>query len=120
VLQNIIVIFLRESDGFLSLIEIKSLSAMNCLYNEMTRDVCLFQNLDFLPLCKPCIGYANQQAIPQAHINMATAAHIHYGLHPGMLIRYLKGEYVGENRDVPAILGAVLPHISEDDVNHIR
>jgi hypothetical protein len=51
---------------------------------------------------------------------MATAAMIHYGLHPGMLIRYLKGEYVGEHRDVLAILEAVLLHISENDVNHIR
>ncbi len=43
----------------------------------------------------------------------------HYGLHPGMFIRYLKGESVGENRDIPAILEAVLLHISEDDPNHI-
>jgi hypothetical protein len=51
---------------------------------------------------------------------MAMATPIHYGLHPGMLIRYLKGEYVGENRDVAAILDAVWPHIGEDDTNHIR
>ena len=40
VLQNIIVILLWESDGFLSSIQIKNLSAMNHLYNEVTRDVC--------------------------------------------------------------------------------
>jgi hypothetical protein len=51
---------------------------------------------------------------------MATAAMIHYGLHPGMLIRYLKGEYVGEARDVTAILTQVSPHITKDDSNHIR
>jgi hypothetical protein len=120
VLQNVIIILLLESDGFLSSIEIKNLSAMNCLCNKVTCDVCLLQNLDFLPLRKPRIGYADHQAIPQACMNMATAAMIHYGLQPGMLIRYLKGEYVGESRNVPAILEAVSPHISEEDANHIR
>ena len=113
VLQNVIVISLQESDGFLLPIKIKNHSVVNHLYNKVTRDVCLLQNLNFLPLCKPCIGYANQQAISQDQINMATAALIHYGLHLGMLIRYSKGEYIGEVRYVPAILEAVSPHISK-------
>ena len=104
VLQNVIVILLQESDGFLLPIDIKNLSVVNRLYNKVIHDVHLFQNLDFLPLLEPRIGYANQQAISQACVNMATAAMIHYGLHPGMLIRCLKGEYVGESRRVPIIL----------------
>ena len=120
VLQNVIVILLRESNGFLSPIDIKNLSVVNRLYNEVTRDVHLFRNLDFSPLLEPRIGYADQQAILQARVNMATAAMIHYGLHPGMLIRYLKGEYVGESRRVPQILQAVSPHISKDDANHMH
>jgi hypothetical protein len=40
-------------------------------------------------------------------------------LHPGMLIGYLKGDYIRENRDVSAILKTVSPHISKDDLNHI-
>jgi hypothetical protein len=70
VLQNIIVIILRESKGFLSPLKIKNLSAVNHLYNKMTGDVCLFQNLDFLSLCKPPIGYADQQAISQTCIDI--------------------------------------------------
>ena len=120
ILQNVIVIILRESDGFLSPIDIKNLSAVNSLYNEVIRDVCLFRKLDFSPLREPRIGYADQQAIQQARVDMATAAMIHYGLHPGMLIRYLKGEYIGESRNIAAILQAVSPHINEDDTNHIR
>jgi hypothetical protein len=45
---------------------------------------------------------------------------VRYGLHPGMLIRYLKGEYVGESRRVPQILQTVSPHISKDNANHIH
>jgi len=92
VLQNVIVILLQESNGFLSPIDIKNLSVVNQLYNEVTHNVHLFRNFDFSPLLEPCIGYADQQAISQARVNMATAAMIYYGLHPGMLIRYLKGE----------------------------
>jgi hypothetical protein len=120
ILQNVIVILLRESNGFLSPIDIKNLSVLNRLYNEVTFDVHLFRNLDFSPLLEPRIGYADQQAILQARVNMATAAMIYYGLHPGMLIRYLKGEYVGESRRVPQILQIVSPHISKDDANHMH
>ena len=120
ILQNIIVILLRESEGFLSPDDIKSLSAVNHLFNEVTHDIQTLRNLDFSPLLQPCIDYANQQAIQQHRVDMATAAMIHYGLHPGMLIRYLKGEYVGEARDVTAILTQVSPHITKDDSNHIR
>jgi len=94
VLKNVIVILLQETNRFLSPIDIKNLSVVNRLYNEVTRDVHLFRNLDFSPLLEPRIGYADQQAISQACVNMAMAAMVYYGLHPGMLIRYLKGEYV--------------------------
>ena len=60
VLQNVIVILLQESNGFLSPIDIKNLSVVNRLYNEVTRDVHLFWNLDFSPLLEPRIGYADQ------------------------------------------------------------
>jgi hypothetical protein len=68
--------------------------------------------LDFSPPRKQRIGFANQQAILHARINIATAAMINYGLHPGMLMQYLKGEYIRESRDVSAILKTVSPHIS--------
>jgi len=37
-----------------------------------------------------------------------------------MVIRYLKGEYVGENRDVNQILSEVSPFIDETDATHIK
>ena len=51
---------------------------------------------------------------------MATACAIHYSLHPRMVIRYLKGEYVGEKRDVNQILSNVSPFIDETDAAHIK
>jgi hypothetical protein len=51
---------------------------------------------------------------------LTTAGLVHYGLHPGMFIRYLKGEYVGESRDPDQILCKVLSRISKEDAIHIR
>ncbi len=76
--------------------------------------------MDFSPLSKPRNGYADQQAILQICINIATASMIHYGLYPGMLIWYLKGEYIGESRGISAVLETVSPHNSEDDTYHIH
>jgi hypothetical protein len=70
VLQNVIVIPLQESNDFLSPIDIKNLSVVNRLYNKVTRDVHLFWNLDFSIRLEPRIGYADQQAILQAHVNI--------------------------------------------------
>jgi hypothetical protein len=37
-----------------------------------------------------------------------------------MVVRYLKGEYVGESRDADKILEKVLPYIDEVDCEHIK
>ncbi len=77
----------------------------------MTTDVCRLRNLDFSKLREPRIGYADQQEIQTSCVNMDTAAIIHYLLHPGMLIQYLKGKYVGESRDVSQVVNDALPYI---------
>ncbi len=45
---------------------------------------------------------------------------IDYSLHPGMLIRFVKGEYVGENRNVRQVLNDVSPYIDAVDPEHIK
>jgi hypothetical protein len=76
--------------------------------------------VDFSEMKRPRLGYAEQTAIDPIRVKMATACAIHYSLHPGMVIRYLKGEYVGENRDVNQILRDVSPLIDETDTAHIK
>ncbi len=51
---------------------------------------------------------------------MATACSIHYGLNIGMVIQYLKGEYVGKSRDANTILSVVWSLISNKDCEHIK
>ena len=114
-LDNVIVELIKSSESFLTNEDIMSLSEVNSLYREMTHDVTNLRMVDFTRLKEPRIGYAEQTEIDPIRVDMATACAIHYSLHPGMVIRYLKGEYVGENRDVTQILSDVSPFIDEAD-----
>lgn len=119
-LDNVIVELIKSSESFLTNEDIMSLSEVNSLYREMTHDVTNLRMVDFTRLKEPRIGYAEQTEIDPIRVDMATACAIHYSLHPGMVIRYLKGEYVGENRDVTQILSDVTPFIDEADATHIK
>jgi hypothetical protein len=74
--------------------------------------------LGFTKLQEPCIGYASQEAIQMSRVDMATAAMINHSLHPGMTIRYIKGEYVGKNQNVKQIIKDISPHINEIGAGH--
>jgi len=91
-LDNVIVELIKSSESFLTNEDIMSLSEVNSLYREMTHDVTNLRMVDFTRLKEPRIGYAEQTEIDPIRVDMATACTIHYSLHPGMVIRYLKGE----------------------------
>jgi hypothetical protein len=120
VLDNIIVCVLSPQELYLSPNDVENLSSINSLYHKMVHDVMRLKGMDFLKLREPRIGYAKQEKIQQCRVDMATVAMIHYFLHPGMLIQYVKGEYVGENRDVSQVLNDVLPYVDDVDAKHIE
>ena len=99
-LDNVIVELIKSPDSFLTNEDVMNLSEVNSLYQEMIHDVINLRTIDFTRLKEPRIGYVEQTAINPIRVDMATACAIHYSLHPGMVIRYFKGEYVEENRDV--------------------
>jgi hypothetical protein len=99
---------------------VDNLAKLNSLYQEMVPDVIWLQSLVFGKLQEPCIGYANQEAIQMSQIDMVTAAMINYSLPPGMTIRYIKGEYVGKNRNVKQIIEDISPHIDEVNADHAK
>jgi hypothetical protein len=120
VLDNIIVCVLRPQESYLSPNDVENLSSINSLYREMVHDIMRLKGMDFLKLREPRIGYAKQEKIQQSRVDMATAAMIHYSLQPGMLIQYVKGKYVGENRDVLQVLNDVSPYVDDVDAKHIE
>ncbi len=104
-LDNIIVFIVKNFEKyFLEAEDLLNLSKVNQVYGNMVTDVIRLRSLDFLGLKKPRLDYAAQLSILPARVDLATACLIHYGLHPGMLICYLNGEYTGKSTDVEPIL----------------
>ncbi len=111
--ENVLVIILKPVVGYLSDTCIKTLHCLSQLFNKMITNICRLRNLDFSMLREPRIGYADQLNIQASHVDLATTGIIHYSLHPGILIGYIKGEYVGESRDMSQIIKDVLPYINK-------
>ncbi len=86
----------------------------------MINDVQSLRFVDFTSLKLPRLDYAKQTEISIERVDQATACAIHYRLNPGMVIRFLMGEYVGETRDSAAILTKVSPYINKEDCKHIK
>jgi hypothetical protein len=103
-LGNIIVILLKYSEFYLTSKDVLSLSNINSLYKERINDIFKLRTMDVSKLQEPKIGYAEQNAIQSSCVDMATVCLMHYFLHSGMIIRYLKCKYIGENRNVTQIL----------------
>jgi len=119
-LDNVIIFVVRDYESYLSDDELLNLKSLNSKYCEMIDDVLRLRSVDFSSLKLPRLDYADQAAISQERVDLATACAINYGLHTGMVIRYLKGEYVGESRDAGRILASASPYIDASDCKHIE
>jgi hypothetical protein len=119
-IKNVLVFIIKHHEAYLSSQDLTSLKQVIALFEEMISDVIELRLIDFSPLKIPRLNYAEQQSICPHRVSLATAGLIHYGLHPGMLVRYLKGEYVGESRDHVRVLDEVSSRISTEDANHIK
>jgi hypothetical protein len=74
-----------------------NLSKVNRLYGNVVNNVLHLRLLDFSEIKKSRFDYAKQLSISPEQVDLISASCIHYGLHSGMLIRYLNGEYVGKS-----------------------
>ena len=119
-LDNVIIFLVKDPKSYLSESDLVSIRSLNVMYDVMMVDVVRLRDVDFWDLKQPRLNYAQQVEISNERINKATACAIYYGLNPSMVIRFIKGEYVGESRDSSAILSAVSQHINEDDCRHIE
>jgi hypothetical protein len=67
------------------------LSLLNNIFCNIVCNTIYFRHLDFSWLKEPRLGYEDRWQISVEQVDLAMLALIHYRLHPGMLIRYLKG-----------------------------
>jgi hypothetical protein len=78
----------------------------------MVTNVMRLRSIDFSKLKLSRFDYPDQTKISQERVDLATACAVHYGLNTGMVVRYLRGKYVGESRDADAIIKKVSPYIA--------
>jgi hypothetical protein len=78
------------------------------------------RHLDFSQLKESRLEYADQEQISLERVDLAMSALIDYGLHPGMLIRYLKDEYSSKSQDVKIVLTEVKPYVKKKGLKHIE
>ncbi len=91
-LDNVIVELTKSFESFLTNEDVMNLSEVNSLYQEMIHNIIDLRAMDLTRLREPRIGYAEQTSIDPNRVDTATACAIHYSLHPGMVIKYLKGK----------------------------
>jgi hypothetical protein len=119
--DNVVIFAIRgPGELYMTANDLKSLKSVNKTYRKMINDVQHLQFVDFTSLKLPRLDYAEQTEISGKRVDQATACAIHYGLNPGMGIRFLMGEYVGKTRDSAAILAKVSPYINKEDSKHIK
>ncbi len=99
-LYNVITTIIKECRVTFSKEDFANLRLVNRDYGAIVPKVIHWLRIDFTPLCKPHLGYENQECIDPYHVQMASAAMIYFGLDPGKLVRFLSGKYTGQYRDV--------------------
>jgi hypothetical protein len=80
---------------------------MNKNFANIVPKVLHWLQADFTLLQDPCLGYKQQDHINPYHMEMASAAMIHFGLDPGKFVCFLLGKYTGQHWDVRCTLDAI-------------
>jgi hypothetical protein len=119
-LDNVVIFLVKWYTLYLTDIELENLKSLNSRYCDMINDILHLRFIDFSTVKLPCLDYAEQTEISEERVDLATACAIHYGLKTGMVICYIKGEYVGESRNADTIFTSISPHINNKDCQDIK
>ena len=101
--ENVVIFLIKWHKLYLTDEDLDNMRNLSKMYREMIDNVLRLRHMNFLTLKFPRFDYADQIKISNERVNLATTCAIHYGLHTGMVIQNLKGEYVGESRDASLI-----------------
>jgi hypothetical protein len=83
---------------------------------EMTEKM---RDVDFSSLLEEDLNYAEQTEISRRTVYLMTACLVFYNLDYGLVLRFLGGEFTAEWRNVAAVLVAVAPYVTSEDLDHI-
>jgi hypothetical protein len=106
-LYNVITTIIRECLPIFSNQDLFNLRLVHKDFANIISKACRRLRLDFTPLQEPRYFYENQECIDPHHVEMASAAMVHFGLDPGKFVCWLSREYTGQHRDVHCTLNAI-------------
>ena len=118
--NNIVIFLLKNQASYLSVHDVENIRKISKMHRNMIDDVLRLRGIDIFKVKLPRYDYAEQTKILQERVDLTAACAIHYGLNTSMVLRYLKGEYVGESRNSKRILEKVSPYIDKVDCEHIK
>jgi hypothetical protein len=119
-LYNNITTIIKEYRVSFSKEDLTNLCLVNKDFVNIVPKVLRWLRVNFTPVQDPCLGYKQQDHINPYHVEMASAAMIHFGLDPGKFVCFLSGEHTGQHWDVRCTLDAIQDHVTSDDYGHIK
>ncbi len=119
-LYNVITTIIKECRVSFSKEDLSNLCLVNKDFANIVLKVLHWLRVYFTPLQDPHLGYKQQDHIDPHHMEMASAAMIHFGLDPSKFVRFLSGEYIGQHRDVCRNLDTIRDHVTSDNYGHIK
>ena len=120
-IENVLPTIIKDYEAYsLDKNDIRRLTCVNKLFRKMIPDIIRLRDLEFSDLTAPRYDYSSQTEISQQRVDMATAAMIQFGMDPGMLVRYMSGEYTGATRNVEQVERDIGQYIEQDDMDHIK
>ena len=94
-LYNVITTIIKEGRVSFSKEDLSNLRLINKDYAAIIPKVIRWLQINFTPL--PQLGYENQECIDPHHVEMASAAMIHFGLDPRKFVWFLSKESIPAN-----------------------
>jgi len=119
-LHSIITTIIKEFRVEFTMQDICNLCLMCKNFALLVPKITRWLRVDFSSLREPRYNYEQKERIDPQHVEMASAALIHFGLDPGKFVRWMGGEYTGYHREVKKTLIALRPHVTDEDYDHIE
>ncbi len=119
-LYNVITTIIKECRVIFSKEDLSNLRLVNMDFANIVPKILRWLQVDFTFLQDPRLGYKQQDHINPYHVEMASAAMIHFGLDPGKFVCFLSGKYTSQYWDVCRTLDAIQDDVTSDDYSHIK
>ena len=114
------VLLLLYKSGYFSHNDITILSFVHPMYNHLYTSITCSINIDFTTLLNPDPKWESQKKIPFSKKLKLLACAIYFNFNIPQMIRYLGGQYTGDDRDVQKKLENIRGIVPDKTVAHVK